>query len=531
FDEGNLSQARECWEVITREDDPKAYVSARLYLGLSYFKENNLSKARDCWEVISREDDPEAYAIVQTKLFFLFVREADNLQAHKYWKNLCEISVLPKYNWCGNEWLFFIIKKINSFIPNNKDIDRAIELFKLLSNINDSADRIRKALHMNSDLFCKALHMDSNLLDDNVIAHADLTKLEVFFAHYTKVEVAQKIIQNGSFHLGISNYMNDPTEGKILLTEWEIPVSYNDHLLAFLTSFTFNENSLNQFRLYGKENNKEGSGVSLVVTNSFFDNQFNPEKIAHVNTSWLYQNTYQIIPNLIDDKEKKNDQCKIDSKLKKLSDPLPLFRCIYMDPMTNYLSVAHQSKSSFRSNMSLYLDNKVEDIEVIFEKLWAFYIATMDQITKDVKTKMQEIKNNIDEIRNLIEQEITAHQNKIYEAIATTLLPIIYLTKHAAFEEEAECRILYITSILDDVIQWQGDRVYVEYTTNLADQYQQGKQSRHYLEKIYLGPNADPRAELGIKKCWIDKMRSKGMPNNDIKIPTLKKSEMPLAKS
>ncbi|CAI3958933.1 unnamed protein product, partial [Commensalibacter papalotli (ex Botero et al. 2024)] len=53
--------ARECWEVITREDDPKAYVSARLYLGLSYFDEGNLSQARECWEVITREDDPKAY--------------------------------------------------------------------------------------------------------------------------------------------------------------------------------------------------------------------------------------------------------------------------------------------------------------------------------------------------------------------------------------------------------------------------------------------------------------------------------------
>ncbi|CAI3959016.1 unnamed protein product, partial [Commensalibacter papalotli (ex Botero et al. 2024)] len=44
FKENNLSKARECWEVITREDDPKAYVSARLYLGLSYFDEGNLSQ-------------------------------------------------------------------------------------------------------------------------------------------------------------------------------------------------------------------------------------------------------------------------------------------------------------------------------------------------------------------------------------------------------------------------------------------------------------------------------------------------------
>jgi protein O-GlcNAc transferase len=64
--------------------------------------------------------------------------------------------------------------------------------------------------------------------------------------------------------------MNDPKEGllinELLNLDNKIPVQE----LAFISCFTLHHDSLNQFRLYGKEENKEASGLSLVLSKYFF---------------------------------------------------------------------------------------------------------------------------------------------------------------------------------------------------------------------------------------------------------------------
>ena len=47
-------------------------------------------------------------------------------------------------------------------------------------------------------------------------------------------------------------------------------LNFNKNLHSFISCFTFNNDSLNQFRLYGKQDNKEASGVSLVLRKIFF---------------------------------------------------------------------------------------------------------------------------------------------------------------------------------------------------------------------------------------------------------------------
>ncbi|MDI2091806.1 hypothetical protein [Commensalibacter oyaizuii] len=188
-----------------------------------------------------------------------------------------------------------------------------------------------------------------------------------------------------------------------------------------------------------------------------------------------------------------------------------------MNPRTDYISVAQKSKLSF------YLKNDDKDPETT----WLEYSEKINKITQDVKNELNKIKESIKKIVDLIEQDGICQQNEIYDALATILLPIIYLTKHAAFEEEAECRILYMTSIFDTIIQRNNERVYVEYAVDLADQYDQDKKSHNYLKKIYLGPNISSRAELNLKKCWVDRVRGKG--KSDQPIPIIEKSTMPLA--
>ena len=92
-------------------------------------------------------------------------------------------------------------------------------------------------------------------------------------------------------------------------------------------------------------------------------------------------------------------------------------------------------------------------------------------------------------------------------------MPISCLIKHAAFEDEDECRIIYITHIADEKIQAPYD-----YTSanNLFINYAKVEE---YIDKIYLGPQCQPYHRL-----WITNHVRKSN-NNSIKVI---QSEMPL---
>ncbi|CAI3944390.1 TPR repeat (TPR) (PDB:1KLX) [Commensalibacter communis] len=487
---GEFGKARKYWKNACKENNEaykELYVKAYFNIGCSFNKEGKVVQAREYWRKIHQEVNSIVYICAQYQLAQSYYNEGNFKKSEMYWRIFSNCKGLFYDENYSQDLTIYNAQKIVICLQKNKLLiseEKVDKFFSLFDNIKQHVDNIKETLHINFTNFQE----------------------EKYFAHYTKVEIAEKIIKNGSFHLGIANYMNDPTEGKILLNEWKIPLDYHDNLMAFLTSFTFNENSLNQFRLYGEQDGQDGSGLSIVVNNQFFDLTFDLDKNLNNNMELLTGNIVE-------------DFSELNSKKKEMPEKLQLFRCIYMNPETDYVSIAHRSKLSF------YLDRTLE----YPEKVWQDYLEKMNTITYEVQKLLSNIKNNIEDIRQLIQDLKISNPDEIYKALSTTLLPIIYLTKHAAFEEEAECRILYVTSILDDEIQREGDRVYVEYKTALAAQNEQSKQSQNYLERIYLGPKADPRAELNLKKCWIDKMREKGMANNDIKIPTIKKSDMPLA--
>ena len=76
-----------------------------------------------------------------------------------------------------------------------------------------------------------------------------------------------------AFRLSTINGVNDPTEGIVLGDFWRKQgILENIHIsttTTFISCFTFNHDSLNQFRLYGKESNQEATGVSLVFKKVF----------------------------------------------------------------------------------------------------------------------------------------------------------------------------------------------------------------------------------------------------------------------
>ena len=73
-------------------------------------------------------------------------------------------------------------------------------------------------------------------------------------------------------------------------------------------------------------------------------------------------------------------------------------------------------------------------------------------------------------------------KQKILEAVRFILLPLQYLVKHIAFQEEQECRIMYITQFRDEKIHSDREeqKMYVEYKEKVLP----------HIDKIWLSPGA-----------------------------------------
>src|SRR5690606_145713 len=107
----------------------------------------------------------------------------------------------------------------------------------------------------------------------DIIALLNASEIEEFsFSHYTTTETANSLIfNNSSFRLNTVTTANDPREGYPLLNFLGFTGLYSPNIYqAFVGSFTFNPDSLNQFRLYGKKENVEGSGIGLELSFSYF---------------------------------------------------------------------------------------------------------------------------------------------------------------------------------------------------------------------------------------------------------------------
>jgi len=267
-------------------------------------------------------------------------------------------------------------------------------------------------------------------------------------ATYRDKTASQKILFDDSrFRLNAINYSNDSTEGRILFDylfdEEKRPAneSLNREYGAFAGCFIFNHDSLNQFRLYGKEEGKEGTGLSLVFRDSFFSEE------AKMSTTQKKTRS-----GINDEKEEKHS----------------LFRCVYIDPVTRRVeTVGHKEEYLFYREKK-ELEAKGEAVEDIEEK-WDGYHKYINGIIVNVRKEMEELKGLVKHLEPTI--------------VGQLLINLRYLTKHIAFKEEQECRIVKIYHLNDKKIKPSEDykQMYVEYEPKVSN----------YVEKIYFGPKAD----------------------------------------
>jgi tetratricopeptide (TPR) repeat protein len=272
------------------------------------------------------------------------------------------------------------------------------------------------------------------------------------FAHYTKLDAARKLMEGEKgLWLGISNTMNDPSEGRTLL-EWlgieQKKGALSDDYSAFLASFSFNTDNLNQFRLYGKnKEGKEATGASIVVNKSFFKDTLD-----------------QIIYSMSNIENPKEET--INTKIEERPQ-YPLFRCIYIDPKTGFVeSIGH--KDSY-----ILMNENKDDIDACKDRIKE-YEKKIKERKENVQTKLDKLKKAIDKYRN----EIEDWDDKV---VGRLLLNLRYLVKHVAFKEEQECRIIQVATLQNK------DRVKQDKEKGEQD----AEKERTYIEYNAMSPSTD----------------------------------------
>lgn len=318
---------------------------------------------------------------------------------------------------------------------------------------------------------------------------------EYKFAHYSRCETAFKLIGNSqtgapsAFRLGSVGNVNDPKEG-VVLGQYlgkccNLPSDVfadKDPYATFVGCFTFNHDSLNQFRLYGKENNQEASGVSLVFLSDFFGRD---NRAIHINN-----------PVRVDDQDHKlkdeDDEANEIPKILEFSmnerggkanadKPIKynLYRCIYIDPETGYLSLARRDKATFYQECANSMNSEdLDSIREMAEARWANYSKIIDRKENGIRDLIRRLTCLIDEI---YEDGANAKES-VNKFMRIGLLKLQYLVKHAAYQEEQECRMIYVTGWKDEKIQsdYKLKTIYVECDGSVVE----------HLDGIYLSPGA-----------------------------------------
>jgi tetratricopeptide (TPR) repeat protein len=293
-------------------------------------------------------------------------------------------------------------------------------------------------------------------------------------AHYCKKTVAEKMLfkkkgkdEASKFRLStISNTdSNDKTEGKVLIDYLFgkgtiIDNNANNSYQAFVACFSFNHDSLNQFRLYGKEKNEECTGVSIVFNDDFFKESaklatsLEEKNVYRDMTEWVSKTTPELLESLEYLKTPEKPYIQITGHLKK-TDKHTLFRCIYIDPITNKIEAA-----GCREDFLFHREGKLVE-------------------SKEYNKKISTIIENVSDELDKLKKQIKGLDKNI---VADLLINLRYLTKHVSYNDERECRIVKIADV--------NDSTNVKTSENQKQKYLDYLKIEHYIKEIYFGPKA-----------------------------------------
>ena len=486
--QGKIEEAIAVFRSIKRKDSKEAYANAQFNLGVALGAQGNSAGEIAVYRSIKRTDSPGQYAKARFNLGVVLQRQGKIKEAIAAYCSI-ERTDLPVL-YVNAQWNLGILwfdknktKSQQAFV-NSRPIFyyQSESLLKILNCPPGSRSNLR-AVYDATVSIIKTLFISSG----GGIAGENPLKV----AHYTRPSIARVLIAGeedkaSSLRLNTVKNTNDPTEGKVLYgylhKSCTLPSGVLDAeqesdsqaLAAFISCFTFNHDSLNQFRLYGKEDGLEASGVSLVFGKSFFSaaDPFAIMTVAPEQEDFTANNT-------IEDSRPGQPDKTTQKKL----DKLPLYRCIYLDPQSGYVSIAHRDKVTFYAEA--WYGKKTaahQDICKEAERRWKEYQTEIDRLTEKVKDDLSTLTKTIKAVAKDAE-------NDVLQTLVFILQPLRYLVKHAAFQEEQECRMLYIGNLLEEeriYTDWDGKQMYLEYAAPV----------RNSLDKIYLSPGAEPYADF-----------------------------------
>ena len=468
---GKREQAIKIWSNIRREEaDPETYAQAQLNLGLVYAESGELDQAIEAWSNIRREEaDPKTYTQAQFNLGVAYHAQGNPEQAIKTWSNIrrsddSKIYAQAQFN-------------IGKIYEDKGGLERAKEAY---CNAQDffyyNYERVKRILECPPKVIKKLRGIAENT-DEVLKSLQIIPDFESQVAHYSRASTAFTLLEKkrkdqkpSHFRLSTIRGVNDPTEGLVLGKYWaQQGISETIHTndtATFISCFTFNHDSLNQFRLYGKENGQEATGVSLAFKKEFFSDQ---------------SDTLEFIaaPSIDPPSKLEQDSSKETEKPEsnKLIGKSTLYRCIYLDPETGYWTLAQRDKSTF------YREDKEKETA---GNNWIEYSKKISKIEESFKDHLFDNNDSIIEKLKDIFKEYNTYgvkeKQKILEAVRFILLPLQYLVKHIAFQEEQECRIMYITHLHDEKIRhdWEKQWMYVEYEEPVLP----------HIDEVYLSPGA-----------------------------------------
>ena len=489
-EKGDTEGAIAAYRNITREDSPETYAKAQLSLGMILEARGDTEGAIAACRNVTREDSPEQYAKAQLYLGIILGKQGDTEGAISAYRNITredlpELYAMAQFNLGVALQEQGKIEEAKQAFSNSRSVFyyQAESQLKILNCPPDSRSNLA-AVYDAIESIIQTLFISSY----GGIAGENPLKV----AHYTRPSIARVLIAGeedkaSSLRLNTVKNTNDPTEGKVLYgylhKSCGLPSGVLDAeqesdsqaLAAFISCFTFNHDSLNQFRLYGKEDGLEASGVSLVFEKHFFS-AADPFAIM---TAASEREAIMTANNTIEDSRPERADKTTQEKL----DKLPLYRCIYLDPQSGYVSIAHRDKVTFYAEA--WYGKKTaahQDICKEAEKRWKKYQNEINELAKKAKKDLSTLSKKIKAVAMDAE-------NDVLQTLVFILQPLRYLVKHAAFQEEQECRMVYIGDLPEDErihTEWENNQMYLEYAEPVVKA----------LDKIYLSPGAEPYADF-----------------------------------
>ena len=350
--------------------------------------------------------------------------------------------------------LFILLTDINhNNLWENESITNLISRFDESKNFDDELRKNIKYLLLHEYFLLKILTFDTE--EENNIKISHYTSLDIL---PLLLNVKEDTKESGNIRINNITTANDPKEGKILerilnKNNINIKIENDEKALTLQTSYSRNKDSLTMFRLYGKKENKEATGVCLVLDNKYFNNSYTSPYSYEYESKINYEMLKELRSSIkVDENKTIND---IDSKEIPFIQKRNLYWVLYYNEKENQL-IYNKEKSKYASNIidlndlnnddykaELKEDDKKEDmIKYAFAKIFHY--------TKEIKKQIEE---------NEIYKNI---KNQLYSYLFEN---IKYIIKHEAFFEEQELRMLVTNDYKSDEILIDNDnkKLYIDY--------------------------------------------------------------------